>query len=82
MSERPPQNPSDGAYRRKILEADAAAARLVEGLKNNEPWAFRVAAFLVEAAGDGPMRCENCGKTMAEHDAMAHCWPERKNDEP
>lgn len=25
----------------------------------------------------GPSRCENCGKTMAEHDALARCWPER-----
>jgi len=25
------------------------------------------------------LHCENCGKTMAEHDALAHCWgPESK----
>lgn len=23
-----------------------------------------------------PLLCENCGKAMAEHDAMALCWPE------
>ena len=22
------------------------------------------------------MVCENCGKPMSEHDAMAHCWPD------
>jgi hypothetical protein len=26
-----------------------------------------------------PLLCDNCGKTMAEHDALAHCWgPESK----
>jgi hypothetical protein len=28
---------------------------------------------------DGPLRCENCGKTLVEHDAMAHCWPEQSD---
>lgn len=22
-----------------------------------------------------PLLCKNCGKTVAEHDAMAYCWP-------
>ena len=25
---------------------------------------------------EGVMVCENCGKPMSEHDAMAHCWPD------
>jgi hypothetical protein len=25
----------------------------------------------------GEFRCDNCGKSMAEHDEMAHCWPKR-----
>lgn len=28
---------------------------------------------------DGPLRCENCGKTMAEHDRLAHCWPAHRD---
>jgi len=30
---------------------------------------------------DGPLLCENCGKTMAEHGRLAECWP-ALNDGP
>jgi hypothetical protein len=39
---------------------------------------------LAQAAhSDAPLPCDNCGKTMAEHDALAHCWgPESKTFAP
>ena len=34
----------------------------------------RLHAAVEELLNDGPLLCENCGKPMAEHDDMAHCW--------
>jgi hypothetical protein len=30
------------------------------------------------ARNDGPLLCENCGKPLADHDAMAQCWHAEK----
>lgn len=31
----------------------------------------------IKALAEQPLHCDSCGKTMAEHDALARCWPER-----
>ena len=47
-----------------LIVLDGYSGRVVDAAK----------VILREALTDGPLLCENCGKPMAEHDDMAHCW--------
>jgi hypothetical protein len=87
MRERPEDRPEHAAYRARVIDADRAAERLVEGLRKNEPWANRLAAFLERATGTTrpACHCDQCaeglplrpvGLTEAQTAYTVRPWPE------
>lgn len=66
MRQRPEDRPEHAAYRDRVIEADQTAARIVEGLRREEPWAIRLAAFLERLTGTTRPEC--------------HCDPEQESD--
>ena len=57
MQRRPDPHPEHAGYRARVIEADRAATRIVEGLRRREPWALRLAAWMEERTGE---RCPEC----------------------
>jgi hypothetical protein len=57
MRRRPDPHPEHADYRARVIEADRAATRMVEGLRRREPWALRMAAWMEERTGE---RCPEC----------------------
>lgn len=57
MRRRPDSHPEHAGYRTRVIKADRAATRIVEGLRRGEPWALRLAAWMEEQTGE---RCPEC----------------------
>lgn len=69
MSHRPTHPAEHADYRTRTIEADRSAARIVEGLRNKEPWALRLAAVFEPLYGPMPTcGCDKCEAAEQESD--------------
>lgn len=74
MSQRPTHPPEHADYRARVLDADKAAERIVEGLRTNEPWALRLAAHLERVTGTTMPVCDCDEGTPSQRHSTTLRW--------
>jgi hypothetical protein len=82
MNHRPMQSPEHADYRTRVIEADRAAERLLQGLRKNEPWAIRLAAHFERVTGTTrPVcYCDECAQRDGSEEGTPGASGPSQND--